>query len=125
MKQLGISIGIIVAAVVVGAAVIFSIQGNDISTQKTRAVPVVTPTPEVDSKDYEGEIQEIISEYGAQPSIAKAVEAQSLLLALRVPKEYRDLHLDLVLYFDAQVESQTIDTTQLQQLVAPVTWLRF
>ena len=123
MKNVGISIAIVVAAVAIGAGIIFALQKPNLATQPSQAARLANPPIEIDVAGYEEEVAQMVNAFRKNPSARAAEDAYATLLGLRVPGEYKDLHLDLVLYFNAQTSSQQVELETLEAAAAQVGWL--
>ena len=71
--------------------------------------------------DYPGSVANVF--LGFQSS-ENAVGAREQLLLMRVPSEYRDLHVALVLYFDAAIRGEVLEAEgQYATLKTQYPWL--
>jgi len=125
MKKILITIALVGVSVGVGSIFVSLFDNNQIENLSASVASSAGYEVYIDSSDYRQELQAIVSDYQLNPTSAQAGTAHALLLGLRVPGEYRDLHLDLVVYFDKQQHAPRPDYAQLQAILAEVTWLSF
>jgi hypothetical protein len=74
----------------------------------------------VDVDEYQGQVQAILQQYS---NALDAEAAASSLLILRVPADFKETHLNLVLTLNAIHAGESGATEKLNQLIENISWL--